>query len=785
MDQGWEAMRQALHRVRPVCRFFAAGKCRNGDNCRFSHDQESQAGRVSVTIVSDTPCKFFARGLCQKGQSCSFAHDPDARPTGEVKATNDGLEPLEDDDLKDDFIRPLSGGVVHFENGAAVSKISLASDFSSVRLSNLPSNSTPASVLALLAGVGIDQPLESIRVYKSVTDETETCVANLRAEDPDFADAVCSRLVPAARGHVKVTPYATTLSKMASGSGGRHTSTKKVHVSWFRPTKSVWLKFSDESVAKVSKAFFDSGEYKISGQHVRASRPTGSQDRRNPGRTIWTVQLVSVSAEATQDLVRDCFEPGHEPFHIEMTDASYEAEDNTACGAVRGMLTEIGPLEWWKTNVGTGGKRMRAVACFASESDARAAVNDLNNATAPFGSDIRLTLDLATSTKFKLLARIFDVIAPEIKALKTTWAAQHLVRLYDYDVDGKFKSLKIEGRQSQDVANAAAELEAILAGTIAEDANGKLWSPSLAHNGGLLQKIKDIEQQTGVVVLRDTKKCHVRVIGPETKRSEAVGLIANILQDDTSSLFTIELTTDQYEWARRGGFRAITTALGRKIAKFDIVAEPKQILIVGSKDDYDKAIEMIAAVNDENLTSSDGDTCSICWCEAEDPVLCHQYCGDCFEALAHSDASSASRVQCKGADDTCKTTITLDDLHKHLSSSAFETVLEESLKNHIDSHPLEYRPCPSPGCTQIYRVAPSGVHVCTECLVVTCKTCNEAHAGKTCGEHRDFNSEEQQELRKVKWELGAKDCPTCGAAIEKTEGTASSRKRPEVLLLLY
>ncbi|OWZ17996.1 hypothetical protein PHMEG_0007983 [Phytophthora megakarya] len=50
------------------CSFFAAGKCRNGSNCKFFH-----AAREDQS-VSPLPCKFFLRGTCNAGRECKFSH---------------------------------------------------------------------------------------------------------------------------------------------------------------------------------------------------------------------------------------------------------------------------------------------------------------------------------------------------------------------------------------------------------------------------------------------------------------------------------------------------------------------------------------------------------------------------------------------------------------------------------------------------------------------------------------------------------------------------------------
>lgn len=53
---------------RAPCSFFAAGKCRNGAGCKFSH---AEPGRWAPAA-----CKFFLQGTCSAGRSCRFSHDP-------------------------------------------------------------------------------------------------------------------------------------------------------------------------------------------------------------------------------------------------------------------------------------------------------------------------------------------------------------------------------------------------------------------------------------------------------------------------------------------------------------------------------------------------------------------------------------------------------------------------------------------------------------------------------------------------------------------------------------
>ncbi|XP_063212930.1 probable E3 ubiquitin-protein ligase makorin-1 [Chroicocephalus ridibundus] len=52
--------------LRPLCRDFARGSCRWGQNCRFSHDRKSAQ-----------VCRYFQSGFCSYGERCSYQHIQD------------------------------------------------------------------------------------------------------------------------------------------------------------------------------------------------------------------------------------------------------------------------------------------------------------------------------------------------------------------------------------------------------------------------------------------------------------------------------------------------------------------------------------------------------------------------------------------------------------------------------------------------------------------------------------------------------------------------------------
>lgn len=69
-----------------TCRYFMHGVCKEGDNCRYSHD------------LSDSPygvvCKYFQRGYCVYGDRCRYEHSKPLKPDGVTAADLSAKPPL-------------------------------------------------------------------------------------------------------------------------------------------------------------------------------------------------------------------------------------------------------------------------------------------------------------------------------------------------------------------------------------------------------------------------------------------------------------------------------------------------------------------------------------------------------------------------------------------------------------------------------------------------------------------------------------------------------------------
>lgn len=66
------------------CRFFASGKCKFGHKCLYYHSQQAlnrnQNRLTPASPPPGSPCRFFAQGRCRFGPECKFSHDPSIMP---------------------------------------------------------------------------------------------------------------------------------------------------------------------------------------------------------------------------------------------------------------------------------------------------------------------------------------------------------------------------------------------------------------------------------------------------------------------------------------------------------------------------------------------------------------------------------------------------------------------------------------------------------------------------------------------------------------------------------
>ncbi|KAI1501021.1 hypothetical protein F5X99DRAFT_428988 [Biscogniauxia marginata] len=672
----------------------------------------------------------------------------------------------------------MGSALVRFEAGAAVTKVSLASDFSAVQISQLPQDSTPESVLALLRSHGIDT--SNVRQTRVICHE-DLSSAIVKVEDPEFAKLATLKLGPqlASRRGNRIHPIATSVSTpMVSDSGALRVDCKKVQCSWHKPTKTVWLNFGNGDVAdRVCKKFKD-GTYKIKDRSPTCTIPRRGVGRHNP--TAWTLCLTEVPGSATEtDVSNSIRTPWDKPRNIELGKPTYDVNIDTCSAMMQSLFTAVGPLEWWELTPDTTGKRMKASARFQNEDDAREAAR-LNNKTIPFNQTARLSAQLIHSAKFKVSALIYEAVQSQIKANIKDWKALRL-RFVAYENSNPpkwYRVLKIEGEVDKDVARATNTIAGILAGTVAKDGPSVLWHPSLRSNGVLIERLRQLQQRTGVLIIRNKTESQLRLYGSPKKCEEVQVAIAEILKVEESEEFNVELDEERFLWACHGGFKKIANELGPDSVRFDIISTLQRIVITGTDREYQVALAIMNGNEASHVRRTESTTqdCSVCWTEAENPVRTscnHVYCLDCFENLCMSATrqDSAVHIRCAGDSGNCAVILGLPELQEHLSSTAFDELLEQSFASYVRLHPHLLKYCPSADCDSVYRVsAEAKMHTCARCLIPVCTACHAQHGSMSCADYKDVSTGGYEAFERLKKEIGIKDCPKCKTPLEKTEG---------------
>ena len=683
---------------------------------------------------------------------------------------------VQKDEKPENWVREISGNRIQFGHGAEVLDVSLPSDFSAIYLSMLPPGSSPVSVAAILAGMGFPVPVECVRIPPQ--GNATNCSAYIRFRDPMLAKRLCAgmrseRLTSGVKSQINAV---STGALRPYGSSSCRVDCNKVHCSWHRPFRTVWLNFGNQYIAQKVNDKFNASAYKILGQQVKGSILSSAGGYRNP--LAWSVMLTDVPALGTDSDIVHEIPAANRPRHIELGDASYKMNLEEANTIVKSKFLQIGSLDWWEDAIGSAGRRAKAKARFLDEEDARKAVNLLDGTPLPFNYNGKLNVKLVHSAKIKVLESIYEAMQAEISMEGLVWKSQHLT-FVSYEPVRGYRILKLEGENSNDVAQAKTTLEKILAGETVICEDKILWTPAFGINGDAYRKLKEIELSLGILVIRNRRRSRLQLFGTPEKCREAQKLLADLAKENASINYVIDLDYQQFAWACHGGFKAISAALGDGVTAFDIISVPRRILVNGSSADYRLVLSMITNQKEVDLGGEEGGTerdCVICWTEADKPIRTgcgHMYCADCFERLCFSSAAGnkESCIRCAGDSSNCMAVITLEELQEHLSSSVFEELLETSLTSYIRRHPQTFRECPTPDCGQVYRATVNAsLFTCSNCLTPVCTTCHTCHQGMSCAEHRDHTSGDYEALEKAKRRLGIKDCPMCKTAIEKTEG---------------
>ena len=167
--------------------------------------------------------------------------------------------------------------------------------------------------------------------------------------------------------------------------------------------------------------------------------------------------------------------------------------------------------------------------------------------------------------------------------------------------------------------------------------------------------------------------------------------------------------------------------------------------------------------------------CVICGDTVNHPVqmdMCgHIACSDCFAQYCTLPREGKFPLKC--FESGCNRLLLPNQIRQHLSSEAFEALLQEALDNHISGSTTNYGVCPTPDCGRPFVLSTNGgLHFCDDCLTQLCTTCKaESHTGESCKAYQAKTTDvHKAELEEWMIKVGAKRCPSCATPLEKLEG---------------
>ncbi|KAK0483946.1 hypothetical protein IW261DRAFT_1332537 [Armillaria novae-zelandiae] len=307
-----------------------------------------------------------------------------------------------------------------------------------------------------------------------------------------------------------------------------------------------------------------------------------------------------------------------------------------------------------------------------------------------------------------------------------------------------------------------------------EKING--WHDHLTYpQAHLVQKITG----AGAFLRSDYWKRTLKLFGEPKAVEKAKVIVMEELKRLASLEVTVKLERSSVGYFARTGLAAMREVFGEDNVTLNI--RSAAITVRGGEEvrlHLNNHITESRKSVDVNITSG-SHTCPVCYDEVSTPfqLVCeHVYCTGCIRHLLTSAAQTEIfPLVCMGNESTCGTPISIPVIQKFLPPTAFDHLLETVFTTHIDKHPLEFKYCKTPDCTQIYRRSEAvSVLRCPSCFSEICSSCGEdSHGRMSCEYARIHNNPAEQERKSEIWLLQQRDikqCPTCSRLLQKAEG---------------
>ncbi|KAF2670681.1 hypothetical protein BT63DRAFT_478795 [Microthyrium microscopicum] len=694
-----------------VCKFFRRGFCFRGENCRYKHeiDTLNTAGPATSGIAThlesldrtdkaNIPCRFFVRGNCNRGDRCLFRHS--------LSLDN---APVPQNSIPNERTRthcrrfPPSGcadgddcSSIHQENNLACLGAQLK-------------NHDRDNFRRIIAGALVK--------FADAGGERNTLITQAKIYTKDSSLASTLQVTDGIPREHAISGMALRFTKLPvytlPGMRLKGIDSRKIQISWRSSTRTVWLSFKLESQAvRVSKRFQDE-VYDIKGSTVNAT--TGAEVLNPHKRPKLTVELTNVPNDADQSSINAAIsEANDKPSYISLARLTYDATFEEVVSLLGFRLANFGDVVALDSLAAPLSKYAKVRATFKSSAEASLAAAALNTERQNFLGGGKLSVKIVHTLKAKILTATFDVLRNQLEFLAFRfflWNKETALHFHrNTDFYQRLTAIRIEAASAKGVTEVNIALQKILGGTIARDAdNSLLWLPLSDQNDWALQKVRKLQSDLQVKIVRDNRKKQLHILGPPEQIDAAVAALTRIINEERSEL-------------------------GKA------------------------TISNIKTSSSSVQSSKNGnEDCVICWSGAEDPVTTscgHIYCEECLENLCmEGDLGDAYTVICLGDSGQCQKPLELEELHSILPSVVFNAMLEHAFDSKVRKNPDSFHYCPTPDC---------GFYICT--------SCHDSHPNNSCAEFQYIKSGSQQAFEEYKKANNMKECPRCTLTMEKIDG---------------
>jgi IBR domain, a half RING-finger domain len=669
--------------------------------------------------------------------------------------------------------REFYGAAVHFGAGAEIPYIKLHSDTLTIRLTNLPAEVTRLDLAKVLQPLGFPYSGSNILIHGR-TDSSAS--SEIQLEDHYMAELLCQSLDKTCLENHRISAELLRNDMIPYTASSRLKITS-VACSWHKPSRVAWANYVNAGEAE--QAVQDVNGRHLNGRDLQCcvQPPRIRRDRR----WLFPVFVRNLSPEITRDQLLPLFRSA---FEIVLGRSSYAASPDIVADRVRAVLTKAGELVSFDVRDSANTRYSKATATYSTPLHAKSAVQDLHDSAIPGLGSARLYIKQRASAEFLIKSEIYNVVGDDLAALRLhSRVIKHVLsRITKSGGPCPSFKLRIVGEDVQSVVKIRSAIEQTLAGTTAKDTSTHrpLWHDYFLRYEGL-RYLAGLQETEGCSIETNSCKQELTVwASASTKQHIIQDLIAQVQWvSKRDTLDTTSQVSARIWQTIHGGFLATIMKIQESFGYLNIAGKHVTKALLGSDCDKPKAgvpSRLLVPNSTANDKTGGNISCAVCWVEPDEPwsPSCgHIYCLSCLERQCSQTSDSIQfPIQCLGDQGHCNHVFEIEELERALPTNVFDKLLESSFDKYVRQNPDKLKFCPTPDCSQIYRVfTESGEFSCPTCHQFTCTSCGtSSHEGLTCSEHKEWSAAGIIDFQKWMDENAFKPCPQCDTLIEKSDG---------------